>query len=119
MRFSKLSLLFLGAAASCAGAGGTIALERLGLLAGTLGHVPTVARPSADEPIPSPEGPEGAHKVTNATDETVRIVILSTKASPAVAVYPDSDKVGIFTESEADDLMVRRESDVDYWDGEL
>ncbi len=65
-----------------------------------------------------PEGPEGAHKVTNATDETVRIVILSTKVYPAVAVYPDSDKIGIFTEDEADDVMVRRESDVDYWDRE-
>jgi uncharacterized cupin superfamily protein len=66
-----------------------------------------------------PEGPEGAHKVTNRTDEAVRIMILSTKGGPAVAVYPDSDKVGIFTEGGADDLMVRRESDVDYWDREL
>lgn len=64
MRFSKLSLLFLGAVASCAGAGGTIALERLGFLAGTLGSVQTVAKPSADAPIPSPEGPEGADRFT-------------------------------------------------------
>jgi hypothetical protein len=54
----------------------------------------------------------------NATDETARIMILSTKAFPAVAVYPDSDKIGVFTEGEADDVMVRRESDVDYWDRE-
>ena len=66
-----------------------------------------------------PEGPDGAHKVTNETDETARIMILSTKASPAVAVYPDSDKIGVFTEDEGDDVMVRRESDVDYWDREL
>jgi uncharacterized cupin superfamily protein len=66
-----------------------------------------------------PEGPEGAHKVTNSTNETARLVILSTKASPAVAVYPDSDKIGVFTEDEADDVMVRRESGVDYWDREL
>ena len=65
------------------------------------------------------EGPEGAHKVTNSTNETARLVILSTKASPAVAVYPDSDKIGAFTEDEADDVMVRRESSVDYWDREL
>jgi uncharacterized cupin superfamily protein len=65
------------------------------------------------------EGPEGAHKVTNATDGTTRIMILSTKASPAVAVYPDSDKIGVFTEDESDDVMTRRESDVDYWDREL
>jgi uncharacterized cupin superfamily protein len=65
------------------------------------------------------EGPAGAHKVTNETDETVRIMILSTKAWPAMAVYPESDKVGVFTEDGDDDVMVRRESDVDYWDREL
>ncbi len=41
------------------------------------------------------EGPEGAHLVANATDDVVRVMILSNKASPAVAVYPDSDKIGI------------------------
>jgi uncharacterized cupin superfamily protein len=66
-----------------------------------------------------PEGPEGAHAVTNRTDEPTRIVILSTKASPAVAVYPDSDKIGVFTRDGADDVMMRRESGVDYWDREL
>lgn len=64
MRFSKLTFLFLGAAASCAGAGGTIALERLGLLAGTPETVQTVAKPAADAPIPSPEGPDGADRFT-------------------------------------------------------
>ncbi len=86
---------------------------------------PTLRHPGGEEELEPgdlicfPEGPEGAHKVTNATDETARIMILSTKASPAVAVYPDSDKVGVFTEDQADDVMVRRESDVDYWDREL
>jgi uncharacterized cupin superfamily protein len=86
---------------------------------------PTLRRPGGEDELEPgdlvcfPEGPAGAHKVTNATEETVRIVILSTKAWPAVAVYPDSDKVGVFTADEADDVMVRRESDVDYWDREL
>lgn len=86
---------------------------------------PTLRHPGGEEELEPgdlvcfPEGPEGAHKVTNATGEAARIMILSTKASPAVAVYPDSDKVGVFTENEANDVMVRRESDVDYWDGEL
>jgi uncharacterized cupin superfamily protein len=65
-----------------------------------------------------PEGPEGAHAVTNKTDDAVRVMILSTKASPAVAVYPDSGKLGVWTANEADDVMVRRESSVDYWDRE-
>jgi uncharacterized cupin superfamily protein len=86
---------------------------------------PTLRHPGGEDELEPgdlvcfPEGPEGAHKVTNGTGETVRIVILSTKAYPAVAVYPDSDKIGIFTEGESDDVMVRRESDVDYWDREL
>ena len=66
-----------------------------------------------------PPGPEGAHKVTNRTDEPARILILSTTAGVNVAVYPDSDKLGIFTPNDDDDLLVRRESGVDYWDREL
>ena len=41
-----------------------------------------------------PEGPAGAHKVTNAGEETARVMILSTKQMPVVFVYPDSDKLG-------------------------
>jgi uncharacterized cupin superfamily protein len=66
-----------------------------------------------------PEGPAGAHRVTNTTDSTVRVMILSTKGDPAVAVYPDSDKVGIFGVEDGDAIMVRRESNVDYWDREV
>ena len=65
-----------------------------------------------------PGGPDGAHRVANRTDEPARIVILSTKGFPAVAVYPDSDKIGLWTGNEADDVMVRRESGVDYSDRE-
>jgi uncharacterized cupin superfamily protein len=65
-----------------------------------------------------PAGPDGAHKLTNRGDEAVKMLIVSTANLPAVAVYPDSDKIGIFTEGRRDNVMVRRESDVDYWDGE-
>ena len=65
-----------------------------------------------------PAGPDGAHKLTNRTDGTVKMLIISTRQMPAVAVYPDSDKVGVFTEDRRDNIMVRRESAVDYWDGE-
>jgi uncharacterized cupin superfamily protein len=65
------------------------------------------------------QGPEGAHLVRNDTDEPVRVLIASTKADTAVAVYPDSDKVGIWLDNDADPpFLVRRESAVDYWDGE-
>jgi uncharacterized cupin superfamily protein len=65
-----------------------------------------------------PEGPAGAHKVTNATDESVRVVILSSKSPLAVVTYPDSGKIGIWTKDDGYVGMVRDEPKLDYWDGE-
>jgi uncharacterized cupin superfamily protein len=65
-----------------------------------------------------PVGPEGAHKLTNRTDEPVRLLMLSTKIEPSAAVYPDSDKIGVWVGDERDHILVRRESGVDYWDRE-
>ena len=65
-----------------------------------------------------PEGPEGAHSVRNCTDAPVRLVMLSTKRKPAVAVYPDSDKIALWR-IEPDGIIVRRSATVDYWDGEI
>jgi uncharacterized cupin superfamily protein len=85
---------------------------------------PTLRTPEGEqglEPgdvVAFPEGPDGAHQVRNATEETVRIVFFSTKQSPAVAVYPDSDKLGIWIAGSEDSLIVRRDSAVDYWEGE-
>lgn len=61
-----------------------------------------------------PGNESGAHKVTNATDETVRIAMLSTQAEPNVAVYPDSEKVGAWPPGK----LFRLESAVPYFDGE-
>ena len=66
-----------------------------------------------------PPGPEGAHKVTNRTDETALVVMLSTKPEVSVAVYPDSGKMLATTGNPDDKLMVRRESAVGYYDGEV
>jgi uncharacterized cupin superfamily protein len=66
-----------------------------------------------------PEGSAGAHKVTNAGTETARVMILSTKNRTAVAVYPDSDRIGIWTANPGDNVMVRRSSNVEYFDGEV
>jgi len=65
-----------------------------------------------------PAGPDGAHKLTNAGDAPVRMFVVSTANLPAVAVYPDSGKIGVRTEGRRDNIMVRRESAVDYYDGE-
>jgi uncharacterized cupin superfamily protein len=66
-----------------------------------------------------PVGPEGAHKLTNGGDMTARVLLLSTKIDPAVCIYPDSDKIGVYPGEESDNVIVRRESNVDYWAGEL
>lgn len=61
------------------------------------------------------EGPDGAHKVTNRTDETLRVGMLSTKREPGIAVYPDSNKVGVWPPGK----LFRIGDAVDYWDGEV
>jgi uncharacterized cupin superfamily protein len=66
-----------------------------------------------------PAGPEGAHKVTNQGQAPVRFIMFSSSREPAVAVYPDSDKVGVWTGNEADDWMFHRAgANVPYYEGE-
>jgi uncharacterized cupin superfamily protein len=65
-----------------------------------------------------PTGPDGAHGVRNETEEPVRVLMASTVRYPAATVHPDSDKIGVWTGNRADDLMARRSSGVDYFDGE-
>jgi uncharacterized cupin superfamily protein len=62
-----------------------------------------------------PPGEEGAHKVTNGTDETVRVAIWSNRVNPNTSVYPDSAKVGAWPPGK----LFRLADAVDYWDGEL
>ena len=64
------------------------------------------------------KGPAGAHGIRNETDQTVRVLMFSTVVIPTASVYPDSDKVGIWTGDPEIDMTVRRESKVDYFDGE-
>jgi uncharacterized cupin superfamily protein len=65
-----------------------------------------------------PAGPDGGHAVRNDGDATVRVLMFSNVIHPAATVYPDSDKVAVWTGNEADNVMVRKSSRVDYWDGE-
>ena len=64
------------------------------------------------------KGPAGAHAVRNETEATARVLMFSTVVTPSATVYPDSDKVGIWTGDPEADVIVRRESKVDYFDGE-
>jgi uncharacterized cupin superfamily protein len=85
---------------------------------------PSVRHPEGEDVLAAGDvvcfvaGPEGAHQVLNRASETTRVIMLSTKARPAVCVYPDSDKIATFTGVEADNLMLRRAGNLDYFDGE-
>jgi uncharacterized cupin superfamily protein len=66
-----------------------------------------------------PPGPEGAHKASNEGSSAARVMMFSSAREPAVAVYPDSDKIGVWPGDPRDQVMLRRaDGDVDYWDGE-
>ena len=63
-------------------------------------------------------GPGGAHQVRNDSDEPARVLMFSTVMHPAATVYPDSDKIAVWTGNKADDVIVERSSAVDYFEGE-
>jgi uncharacterized cupin superfamily protein len=65
-----------------------------------------------------PVGPEGAHEVRNRTEQTARVLMFGNVAYPTVSVYPDSDKIGVWTRTEDDNRLFRRQSSVEYFDGE-
>ena len=57
-------------------------------------------------------------RTPNGTDQTVRVLMFSTRNQPAASVYPDSGKIGIWTGNSDDDVMVEKSSGVGYWHGE-
>ena len=65
-----------------------------------------------------PAGPAGAHKVMNRSDSPARTVMFSSTRVPAVSVYPDSDKIGVFPGDEENELIFRRGTAVPWSDGE-
>jgi uncharacterized cupin superfamily protein len=85
---------------------------------------PTLRHPEGSETLAPwdvvlfPRGPEGAHGVRNETEQTARVLMFSTVVLPTATVYPDSDKVGIWTGNPDDDVVVRKDSAVGYYEGE-
>ena len=63
-------------------------------------------------------GPEGAHQVRNDGEETLRVLMWSEVVHPTATVYPDSDKVAVWTGNRDDDVIVRRTAAVGYYAGE-
>jgi uncharacterized cupin superfamily protein len=66
-----------------------------------------------------PVGPAGAHKTTNKSGDTVRILMFATTDPMGYAVYPDSDKIGFWADDGAEFVRVKRGSKIDYYEGEL
>jgi uncharacterized cupin superfamily protein len=85
---------------------------------------PTLRTPDGEQALDPqelaffPKGPDGAHEVRNDTGATVRVLMWSTVVEPTVTAYPDSDKVGIWTGVEGENVMVHRSAHVGYYDGE-
>jgi uncharacterized cupin superfamily protein len=65
-----------------------------------------------------PPGPEGAHKVMNRSDATARTLMFSSSRVPAVSVYPDSDKIGVWSGNDPDQLIFKRTTAVSWSEGE-
>ena len=65
-----------------------------------------------------PAGPAGAHKVMNRSESSARVMIFSSARVPAVTVYPDSDKIGVWPGDEANELIFNRGTAVPWSEGE-
>jgi uncharacterized cupin superfamily protein len=66
-----------------------------------------------------PAGPDGAHKLTNRGEQPARVIMFSSSREPSVAVYPDSDKIGVWPGNDRDTVMLRRtDGQLPYYDGE-
>jgi uncharacterized cupin superfamily protein len=85
---------------------------------------PSVRTPEGTEQVEPfdvvffPMGPPGAHQIRNDTGEPARVLMWSTVVIPTATAYPDSDKVAVWTGDKAEDLIARRSSGVEYYDGE-
>jgi uncharacterized cupin superfamily protein len=65
-----------------------------------------------------PAGPSGAHRVMNRSNEPARTLLFSSSRVPAVSVYPDSNTIGVWSGSEVDELVFRRDTAVPWAYGE-
>jgi uncharacterized cupin superfamily protein len=83
-----------------------------------------IRRPDGEHPLQRGDlvcfrpGPAGAHKVMNRSDAPARTLMFSSARVPAVSVYPDSNKIGVWPGDEENALVFRRDSAVPWSDGE-
>lgn len=85
-----------------------VAGERLALRAGDIVFIPP--------------GPDYPHQIINTSGAPLKYLSISTRDSPEVVVYPDSDKYLVMARDDAGarhfGAMHRASDDLDYWDGE-
>ena len=54
----------------------------------------------------------------NRSDAAARMLMFSSSRVPAVSVYPDSDKIGVWSANETDELIFKRTAAVAWSEGE-
>jgi len=92
---------------------------------GTLRHADEEYPIKAGDFICSPPGPDQPHQIINTSDADLSYIALSTNDHADVFLYPDSGKYGVWhgkTRDPSDPatflLFARKNTAVDYWDGE-
>jgi len=68
-----------------------------------------------------PAGPDYPHQIINTSDAPLKYLSISTMEAPEICEYPDSGKYlaeGSLDRSTPFDVIARRGSSLDYWDGE-
>ena len=75
--------------------------------------------------IASSPDPEQPHQIVNNSDSILTYIALSTQDATDVVLYPDSDKYGVWHGKSRDPkdpksflVFARKDTSVDYWDGE-
>lgn len=72
---------------------------------------------TAGDYIAFPVGERGAHQIMNTSNEPLRYLCISTMHEPEVAVYPDSEKLGVYwgEGANAPSKIFKIDDEVDYW----
>ncbi len=76
--------------------------------------------------ISAPPNPEEPHQIINSSDSTLTYLCVSTMLEPEVAVYPNSNKIGVVAGAPPGRVgnkngifkIVKNDSGLGYWDGE-
>ena len=92
---------------------------------GTLRHADEEYPIRAGDFICSPADPEQPHQIINTSDRDLTYLALSTQERADVFLYPDSGKYGAWSGKSRNPrdpgafiVFARKETAVDYWDGE-